>query len=67
MLVVIFVLVISLAVSQSSDLKKLSEKNLKQQYSKYNFVILKTNKNIEFKITMKSKFNGLMKKTIIYS
>ncbi|VDI24039.1 Hypothetical predicted protein [Mytilus galloprovincialis] len=32
MLVVIFVLVISLAVSQSPDFKKLSEKNLKQQY-----------------------------------
>ncbi|VDI82442.1 Hypothetical predicted protein [Mytilus galloprovincialis] len=37
MLVVIFVSVISLAVSRSSDFKKLSEKNLKRQYSNCNY------------------------------
>lgn len=53
MLVVIFVSVISLAVSRSSNFKKLSEKNLKRQYSrKYDFVISKTSEKIEFKITI---------------
>ncbi|CAG2215967.1 unnamed protein product [Mytilus edulis] len=37
MLVVIFVSVISLAVSRSSNFKKLSEKNLKRQYSHCNY------------------------------